>query len=769
MRKFSCLIVVGLMLTMAGNLFAGKIFTERLNYQIMLQDNPTKVQKFAAAELKKFLKESYSKPLELNGSTANLTFMIGFPAEAILAGFIDIPSIKGRFGIFRRGTTLLFYGDDRAGLDPVKTPFYRAGTLSAVAYFINRYMKVNFYFPGNNGYTLSRNRPLSFSGTVDIPQPTFEVRGVRLGNKNFNEKESNIFFRRSLGNIPSWSKFTLYYTYLNKWNKRFAKTHPEYFAMYNGKRINEIYPRHVPCFSNPDALKQAAADIIGAINRKPEIETVRVFCDAPISLCTCKPCLAAVERPFCGGTTQNSEAVYGYQQKIMKLVHEAHPNIHFLTQTKSESYSKPPKLIKLGADFTVKILTRRELPVYDPASDVELARAWKKTGVKVLLKSYPRYPEFKNYPIIKPHLDQRHFEQFAGIVSGADDSDTRRYVPYAFTALGQYLQLKMLFNIKLNIDREIAAFCTFAYPGAEIEMIAFYREMERLFADGKAVNDDMFMYAYYPGKLKIAMQLLEQASKKVDLKSKYFPALFNAFKQFYNKAQQAKKGIDIILDAAPLKTIAIPRLETKQGFKLLAPATWQQARHEQLFPAKLYSKFQKSDIYLGCTEQKLYVGLVANEIHPDVLKQRCKVDRQGAIWSDDCFEVMLVPDKNKLVYYQIIVNSLGVYRVLRCQTGKKSLPDNDFKVKSSAKIAKGKWTAVLEIPLSQFNAADFGKTWKFNIFRSRCLTRAKKIDKQASGLRLLGGSYHDLNSYNHITWPKGLIKEKSLWGRLKFW
>jgi Domain of unknown function (DUF4838) len=769
MRKFIWLVVFGLMLTMAGKIFAGKIFTARLNYRVMLQDNPTEVQKFAAAELKKFLNEAYSEQIKLNGEPADLTFMIGFPAEAMLAGFTDIPSLKDRFGIFRRGTILLFYGDDRPDLDPVKTYKYRAGTLAAVHYFINRYLKVKFYFPGKAGYALTKNLPLDFKGSFDIPKPTFEVRGTALRNKSFNAEESNIFFRRSLGNIPYWSKYDLYYIYWKNWKKRFAKTHPEYFSLHNGKRISEIYPRHVPCFSNPEVLKQTAADIIGAINRNPEIKTVRVFCDAPISLCSCKLCLAAAERPYCGGDTANGEAVYAYQQKIMKLVHEAHPNIHFLTQTKGASYSKPPKLIKLGDDFTLKILTRRELPVYDPSNDVDLARDWQQTGVKVLLKSYPRYPEFKNYPIIKPHLDQQHFKAFAGIVRGADDSDARRYVPYAFTALGQYLQLKMLFDINIDLDREIADFCAFAYPGAETEMIAFYTEMERLFADGRSVNDDMFMYTYYPGKLKLAMQLLDQASRKVDRKSKYFKPLLAEFRKFYQKAQQVKKNIDIIRDAAPLKTIAIPRIDAKQDFKLLSPDMWHGAKSEKLFPAKSYDKFQPSKIYLGCTEQNLYVGLVATESHSDLLKQRCKVDKQGSIWGDDCFEVMLVPDKNKLVYYQIIVNSLGIYRVLRCQTGKKSLPDNDFKVKSSAKIGKGKWTAVLEIPLAQFNAADFGKTWKFNIFRSRRLSRGKGTDQQASGLRLLGGSYHDLTSYDHITWPKGLIPEKSLWNRLKFW
>ena len=752
-----------------GQLIAGQLFSERLNYKIIIQDNPTKIHTFAATELDKFLTEIYSAPILLNGKKLPLTFMIGFPQEAMLVGFNKIPAMTNNFGIFRHQTNFLFYGADRQGLEPRKTYMYQSGTLSAVYYFINHYLHTEFYFPGKKGYSVSHNQPLEFKTSIDIPKPTFEVRGIALYTKEYNQDDLNIFFRRSLGNNPYWSKYDYYYIFWKKWQKRFAQTHPEYFSLHNGKRVSEKYPRHVPCFSNQAALHQVAADIIGEINRRPEIETVRVFCDAPISLCNCKKCLTAKERPFCGGDIKNGEAVYGYLKQVMDLVHEAHPKIHFYTQTKGMSYSQPPQLVKLGNDFTVKLLTAHELSTYDPTMHIALAKAWKKQGVKVLLKCYPRYPAFKDYPIIKPHLDQQYYKKFTGIIKGTDDSDLRAYVPYAFVALGQYLQLKMLFNINIDLNREIAKFCKFAYPGAEDEMIAFYTKMEQLFAKNSSVVDNMFMHTYYPGKLIEPMQLLKQAAKKVDPQSPYFPKLFTSFKKFYQQAQQAKAKIDLITAASPLKTLAIPLLKIDDKFKLLEPANWQDALHTKLFAANSYRHFQASNIYLGCSEDKLYIGLVASETDTKALKHKYTIDGQGSLWRDDCFEVMLVPNKKTKVYYQIIINSLGTYRIFKCKTGSRSVDDKQFKVKRSAKIDKKSWTVVLEIPLEQFKRASFNQAWKFNIFRSRYLTHPVEGNRQASGLRLLGGSYHDLNSYDYILWPRKIEKSQSLWSKFRFW
>jgi hypothetical protein len=108
-----------------------------------------------------------------------------------------------------------------------------------------------------------------------------------------------------------------------------------------------------------------------------------------------------------------------------------------------------------------------------------------------------------------------------------------------------------------------------------------------------------------------------------------------------------------------------------------------------------------------------------------------------------------------------------VYRVLFYQKGKKSIEEKDFKIEIKSRIDKDRWLVQLKIPLKQFANDSFKYKWHFNAFRSRNL-KGKNV-KQASGLRLLGSSYHNLNNYNYLIWPKGIEGEKSFLSKLKFW
>jgi Domain of unknown function (DUF4838) len=750
------------------NVFAGKVFEERLNYKIITPDNPTKVQSFAASELKKILKKSYARSIVLNGKTDKITFYVGFSGDAILAGFDKIPDMKGKFGIFRKDSNFLFFGEDYKNLDPVNNPHYIAGTLSSVYYFLTKYTGTKFYFPGEKGYALSPENQLLFKGTVDIPKPSFEVRGITSSTKEFTSKELNIFTRSNLCNIPFWSKKDLYYVFMYKWKKRFWKTHPDYFMQRDGKTVSQIYPLHVPCFSNPAVIRQAAADIVSAINRKPSIRVVRMFCDAPVNQCSCPRCSAAPERRYCGKDVKQGEEFYGFQKKVIDLVHEALPDIYFISQTKGRYYSHPPEMVKMGPLFTMEILTYRPAPNREYEKSVKLMKEWKDTGVRTTLKSYTRYGGLKKYPIMNSKFLQKYLRQFAGLAGGTMYSDLSGNIPYAFCARGQLIQTRLLFDVNVDVDSLTADFCSFAYPGAEKEMIAFYDEMERLFSKNKSMNDDPFIWMYYPEKLKKAMSLIDAAAKKVKKDSVWFKPLEKAFRKFYAEAWQKKPQVDILLKAAPLKIIAVPMLKTPVDFKnKIALDMWDGAIKEKFYPAKIYSDFQESKAYIGYDKENLYFGLLAFEKHNKSLKQTCLQNHKGAIWSDDCFEIMLVPSKDNSFYYQIIVNSLGVYRVLLKEKGKEDCEDKTFNIEIKNKIEKDRWVLELKIPLKQFDSYDFNHKWRFNIFRTR-ITTLKNM-KQASGLRIFSGSYHNLEQYHYLTWPKEIKRKKSFLSKIKFW
>lgn len=766
--RLSFYLLALLLCTSAG---ADSIFHKRLNYQIIIPDNPTEVQKFAASELKTFIDMTYSVPLVLNGRTDQVSFMIGFPESAIMAGFTDIPEMTNRFGVFRKKSTFLFFGDDCRNLDPVKTPNYNAGTLSAVYYFLNKYAGTGFYFPGDKGFSVTPDRPILFEQEMDIPSPAFECRGFSTSTKEFSAKEMNIFARRSLCNIPVWAKPDLYYFFIEKWKKRFWNTHPEYFMVRDGKIINESYPFHVPCFSNPDVVRQAAADIVGEINRNPAIEVVRMFCDAPVKQCQCVRCAASKERGMTGQDIDICEEFYGFQKRVMDLVHEAYPQICFMSQTKGDSYRNPPGLVNLGRQFTIEILTRYPDVEADNREFVELAKAWNAAGARTILKSYPRWPHYKDYPIINPEFTRKYFKAFAGIARGTYYSDLRINSLYSFSALGQFMQARLLFDVNADVNKLTAEFCAFAYPGAGPEMVAFYQEMERLYMGKKEFLRNPLEDIYYADKLQKAKAILDCASNKVNKDSIWFARLYADFNKFYNEALAAKPDADALLSAAPQKTLNIPLLKnsiTVDG--TVNPAEWAGALKENFYANKRYKDFQSGEALIGCDSKNLFIGLNAFEKQPDRLLQKCRTNHAGRIWTDDCFEIMLVDNPKKRSYYQIVVNSLGIYQVLYREKNKPPVAADKFKVEIKAQVVNDRWSVEMKIPLEQFAASDFEDLWQINIFRSRVLNEPalETADRQSSGLRIFSYSYHCLEQYHYLKWPDEAVPAKTFLDILLF-
>jgi hypothetical protein len=731
------------------SLAAGQVPVQRFNYTIITQDNPSAICKLASAELGVFLEKSYAAPISLNGSDAPLTFFVGVSGQAILAGFSDLPDIKGKFGVFRKGRNLLFYGWDDQDIEPLKVTYGEAGTLLAVYYFLEKYAGTEFYIPGDAGYATTTNKPVVFDRELDIPKPTFILRGFSLQTKEYSPDEMVIFFRRSLCSIPRWGHYDIFYQYMKNWKKRFQKTHPEYFMLVDGKRVSERFPYHAPCLSNPDVIRQTAADIVEDLNKNPSKTTVKIFCDAPIALCECDTCKASEERKLTTGHIGGCEDVYGFLKKVADVVWQSHPGVNFLTQTKGLSYYRPPVLVNLGESFAVEVLTNQHSTnanmLYPAIAD---AKRWQAAGVKTFLKGYPRWGIPKTMPLINPKLTADYFRAFRGITAGACESELS-FNPYSFSALNQYIFSKLLFDLDRDVDELIGRFCDFAYPGARDEMVQFYDELEKLYLQHRSVALDPYMNIYYADNLAKPMQLLEKAKGKCTKPFIYLDKLVDNFKVFYDNALKAKETVDplrkLAADRANVTASVMPAYLKKPLEISTSPELWPDAVKCELQPPTMTTEpdFQKSAAYLACDKTSLYIGLIAEEADIANLKQTfSKIDEM-----DDSFEIMLMPDAS--TYFQILVNSKGNYRVLsRSKNGIVELFDLKLEF-STAKLSGERWGIAIKLPLSQFQQADFSRPWKFNIFRNRY----SGSKRQSSGFRLFGADFHILDEYSTLVWP----------------
>ena len=732
-------------------LSAAELFSERLNYKILTPDKPTAVQTSAAAELDKFLAKTYQQAIVLNGDSSPMVFLVGVSDEAILAGFTQLPRLEDNFGLFRLGRSILFHGYDDDFCQPAKSTRGQAGTLLAVYYFLRQYAGCRFYYPGEQGYSLSPEQELRFDASEDLFEPSFTLRGFSLRTRAYSSEDLALFSRRMLCSQPLWAGMDIYYIYLNRWKKRFFAEHPEYFMLRDGERVAENYPNHMPCFSNPAVIRQTAADIIKQINQSPGKKCIKIFSDAPINLCQCPQCQAMPERQLADPELITSEAVYGFQKRIADIIHQSHPDVYFLTQTKGKSYYAPPRLCKLGERFTVNILASPHLcNVSSLSFAVDVARQWQAAGQRSMFFGYPRYTDkpTKNMPVMTPQFNAEYLRLFAGLSSGTISSEMN-FNPYSFSALNQFVQARLLFEVNSDVAALIQEFCAFAYPGAEKEMAGFYQAMEQLYIRRRDISENPYYDVYSADKLAAPWAWLNEAQAKVKDDSQFFAQLYQDFQQFYEGSQKEEEN------SRKLAAWNEQRLQASTGtLKLpLASSALDWKSSAQLWPGALKldfsapqqsEDFQAASLYLLCDSAHLYLGIVAQESNMAALQASCQENFKGNFWNDDNFEIMLVPDKAGS-YEQIVINANAAYRVL---TQPKTRDNREFQMETHAQKLAHSWLLSMKIPLSQFETAPSAQPWHFNAFRNRAAGA-----KQNSGIRMLGPNFHILDDYVKIIVP----------------
>jgi hypothetical protein len=768
----------------ALSLSAGQVTVKRLNYTIVLPDHPSAVCKLAGAELAQFLEKTYQQPLQLNGDVEPITFYVGVSGEAIMKGFSHLPDMRGKFGVFHKDRSILCHGGDDAGVAPEKQNWGEAGTLLAVYYFLGKYAGVGFYFPGEIGFSIQKERPLEMEQVADIASPSFDVRGIAVSPGEFSATDMMLFFRRSLCSIPKWTHVDTLYGF--DWKQRFWESHPDYFLLRNGKRVweNCEYPKYQQgvCLSNPEVACQAAADIVEDLNANPQKTTIKLFFDAPLSQCQCERCAASVERTYAGVDTESCEEFYGFQKRVADIVHQSHPGVFFLTQAKNQSYFKPPQMVKLDDSFAVSIVTRQDkVSISDQVFAIEAAKRWRAAGVRTTFFGYPRYRDSgtKKMPIITPQFLAEYLRAFYGLSRGTQEGlgcgKDFPITPYSFSALNQFLQAKLLFDIHADLNALIHEFCAFAYPGAEKEMAEFYNTLETLYVQREDFKRDAFVDIYQPANLEKPMRLLNAAKEKVAPGASLFAKLYADFSAFYQRSMEAqgtaaqvreelaRERENIVKEREKMalsraKASPPPPLTLAKGVVDFdaAPDTWPGAvRHELLSPsAKL--ECQKTTVYLAGDGDFLYLGLVAAESAPEKIVANCKQDNSLAIFGDDGLEFLLLPPDSPR-YYQIAINSAGHHTVLKRNISpqgasqRKFTPDRTFQMETKGGKLAGGWVAKAKISLAQFSPADLKKPWRFNVYRSR-FAGGKW---EAYGVMLLSNDFHqDFEFFPQLIFPE---------------
>lgn len=719
-----------LLLLLFPLLLAGK---EKAFFKVVLPANASKIEKAAGAELTSYLKKLYTKPIVFQGKKVPLlTFYVG---KNSLKG-AKLPGDYPEFFLKAGKDFILLAGHDEPGLSPWSTRG-ETGTLLAVYYFLRKYGGLTVFAPGSKGEKLALNTPITLPPLV-IPRPSYQARYINLAMspescKIFSGTDRQKFFKKMLCYMPRFAMPEIYYFTFQKWDKRF-KHRPELYSVHEGKRVNTMHPRHLPCFANKEVFQIIEKDLMQELARKKKAKSIRLFCDASVKICECKEC-----------SREKNISNYFYSNviKIANLIHKKRPDIYFHTQEKLRYYFHPPQGVKLAKNMVVDIATGFP-SAKSYTANIPLFKAWKKAGALPMIRFYHRTFFWKDYPICNPRATVRHYAFMQPYAIGTKNGEGGPKVPYFQFALLAYLQAEVLFDHTLNGEKAMMKFFSLAYPGAEKEMMEYYTYMEKKYFSHPSWMNPLhgsLQYSY----LLVGEKILERALAKV--KDPYF--LRPLYEDLLRVRRLAEKSKDMMDEhnaymakfhtfmtkkiplSIPFSDTPIKKMETW----LLRPAD----------PVK--GPYQEGRIKIARDKENIHFILEADE------KEIKEMTSSPTFGRYNTLEIMITPPEVQFPYVHLVTYaSQESFIVKYYESGaKEKIASRGVTLRVQKYPGKKKWTMTGNIPLSYLKGILKNNKGRIGILRCRYRNGGKEVQKSA----LNAGISHAYSTYLPFT-----MKEK---------
>ena len=320
--------------------------------QIVLPTDASRIDRFAAAELKRCLTASLGWDIRLSeGKAADVAgpvFFVGSLESGVtrLPGFPPIAPEK-LSALQPDGVCL--YGDGQKVALVGKGP---RGGLCAVYDFLERYVGCHWPEPGREYLPKLSDLKLDIDATNN---PMFTYRGIGLhkapGAEFFlqvvdwvgkNRMNAVQFFcddydrlrptaldalldRGLLLNVGVHSRDYFYP------GEKYYPLHPDYFALVKGKRIGNTQL----CYSNHGSIPEYAANVVAYLKAYPEIKMIALWPSDGYGFCECEKCKSR----------QTTDVILDYTNDLAKTIREQVPETKFEFLSYIH-YTTPPESVK---------------------------------------------------------------------------------------------------------------------------------------------------------------------------------------------------------------------------------------------------------------------------------------------------------------------------------------------------------------------------------------------------------------------------------------
>ncbi len=572
------------------------------------------------------------------------------------------------------------------------------GSFNAVIGFLSR-LGARWYLPGELGEVLPDLKTIPLPKLDETVRPDFAQRRFNY-HGGVHGRDTSMWFMRLGVRDPDGVQDAHGLDTMTRREEVFA-AHPEWFAMYGGKRRFNMRENNQLCYSNEELFQETVRYVRAQFDHfKMSLVSVMPP-DGYTAICQCPLC-AGKDTPEREKRGLASDHVWGFVNRVAKEVGKTHPNGKVLTCAYG-IYALPPlKIDKLEPNIVVSIVGARVPRNNKPEQQEEcrkLREAWvAKTHNPIInFENYPFTDRGWYLPAFTPHAIGESINATKGISSGEDIWLSARQdfdkVGIGFNHFMVYFTARMYWGGKdADVDAMFREYCRLFYGPAEAEMRAFFdyseanwQEMEK----GKAIADR-------------ALELFDAAKTKANATSVYGRriALIDDFlKGLRNKSQQLGKvrgpvPMLRLVGSAPSKIVIDGKLDEEAWTDPFPSATVRlrelQTGRQPTFGTTVKSAWLGNDLYFAirCDEhpgEKLNVGTTKKD--------------DFALWYGDAIEVLIETESHS--YYQIAISPSGA--VVDSDRG--AARDKWFSWDSNAEvathIADDHWTIEMRLPITQ--------------------------------------------------------------------
>jgi hypothetical protein len=374
--------------------------------------------------------------------------------------------------------------------------------------------------------------------------------------------------------------------------EKYARGHPEYYALINGKRAvpgsdYDYKHRGQVCTTNPEVVQAAAEWVSRFYDAHPEYHAVHITMNDGGGFCECDRCRAldsgrvmqksgidAEESKGSGRNTIITDRIFTFVNQVSERVQKKHPGKYVVSMAYSR-YIMPPEKIRLNPFVIPQYCMWGAYRHANPELKHEheaIAAAWAKAANKAGIYEYYINGSWPGlHRLVVPQIAEsiRYLKQ-----QGIRLYQTQSGDEFGTNGINYYVAGKLLWNASLDEREILEDFYTKAFGRAGPAVRRFHARLEKAWADATRDGRDVSCNSlentrvaelFTPELMKAASSDLDEAAATTE------SDVMRRRVEFYRKglryteltaeAVRAARAVDLRSDSARQKRLVVAALD----------------------------------------------------------------------------------------------------------------------------------------------------------------------------------------------------------------